>query len=279
MTAASPTGGRGRAVGRVVVVGSLNVDLVTEVDRHPSPGETVLGGDLVRLRGGKGANQALAAARAGAEVAIVGRVGDDADGRAYRDALVAAGVDVTHLTTTPDAPTGTALIVVDAEGENTIVVAPGANARLTPADVHGAAATIRAADAVLVQLEIGQDTVETVAEIASEARTRLVLNASPVRPLPPSLLALADPVVVNEHEARAYDAASTCVTLGARGARWGEETASPPPVDPVDTTGAGDAFAGALAAALASGEDRAGALRAAVAAGAEATRWVGAQPL
>lgn len=269
---------RSRASARVAVVGSLNVDLVTEVRRHPSPGETVLGGDLRRARGGKGANQAIGAVRAGASVALVGRVGDDADGRAYRDALAAAGVDVTHLRTTPDVATGTALIVVDGQGENTIVVAPGANARLTAADVRDAAGAIREADVVLVQLEIGQDAVDAVSEVAGEAGTRLVLNASPVRPLPPSLLALADPLVVNEHEAREYDAVSLCVTLGSAGARWGEDSAMPPRVEVVDTTGAGDAFAGALAAALAAGEGRAGALGAAVAAGAEATTWLGAQP-
>ncbi|MFC6149858.1 ribokinase [Mumia xiangluensis] len=290
--------------GRVAVVGSLNVDLVTGVHRHPAPGETVLGDDLVRLRGGKGANQALAAVRAGAEVTIIGRVGDDEDGRAYRQHLAAAGIDVTHLVETPGVPTGTALIVVDAAGENTIVVAPGANARLSAADVRAAAGAITDADVLLVQLEIGQDAVDAAADIARAAGTRLVLNASPVRPLPASLRMLADPLLVNEHEAEAYaadespeadgspeaggspeadgspeagSAERVCVTLGSRGAQWGSASAAPPSVSPVDTTGAGDAFAGALAAALAAGLGREAALTSAVGAGAAATLWEGAQ--
>ncbi|TNC30019.1 PfkB family carbohydrate kinase [Mumia zhuanghuii] len=269
--------------GRVVVVGSLNVDLVTTVPRHPAPGETVLGADLVRLRGGKGANQALAARRAGAAVAIVGRIGDDADGDAYRAAMADAGVDVTCLVTTPGVPTGTALIVVDREGENAIVVAPGANARLDATDVHAAGGLIEAADVVLVQLEIGDEAVRAAADIAERAGTRLVLNASPVRDLPPALLRTADPVVVNEPEAAAYGLTggeqSVCITLGGRGATWGGTTAAAPHVTPVDTTGAGDAFAGALAAALATGGSAVDALDAAVAAGAEATTWPGAQPV
>jgi len=275
----SPTAGGGR----VVVVGSLNVDLVTTVPRHPAPGETVLGGDLVRLRGGKGANQALAARRAGAAVAIVGRIGDDADGDTYRAAMADAGVDVTCLVTTPGVPTGTALIVVDREGENAIVVAPGANARLDATDVDAAGGLIEAADVVLVQLEIGDEAVRAAADIAERAGTRLVLNASPVRDLPPALLRTADPVVVNEHEAAAYGLTGgeqwVCITLGGRGATWGGTTAAAPQVTPVDTTGAGDAFAGALAAALATGVSPVEALDAAVAAGAEATTWSGAQPV
>ncbi|WP_370619414.1 ribokinase [Mumia sp. Pv 4-285] len=277
------TAPRGDGTGRVAVVGSLNVDLVTGVHRHPAPGETVLGDDLVRLRGGKGANQAMSAARCGADVTMVGRVGDDEDGRAYRDHLSAAGIDVSHLLTTPGAPTGTALIVVDADGENTIVVAVGANSRLEAADIRAAAAVIEAADVLLVQLEVGEDAVEAAAAIARSAGTRLVLNASPVRPLPAWLVDLADPLLVNEHEAKAYEelsgeAASVCVTLGGRGARWGEDSAEPRRVEPLDTTGAGDAFAGALAAGLARGLDRGAALAAAVDAGAAATQWTGAQP-
>ncbi|WP_262852008.1 ribokinase [Mumia quercus] len=273
----------GFPTGAVVVVGSLNVDLVTSVARHPSPGETVLGSDLVRLRGGKGANQALAARRAGAGVTMVGRVGDDGDGEAYRSALAEAGVDVTFLQTTPGVPTGTALIVVDPTGENAIVVAAGANARLEADDVRSARAALEGADVVLVQLEIGDEAVRAVAEVAATTGTRLVLNASPVRDLPRSLLAQADPVVVNEHEAQAFGLSGAddgvCVTLGGRGATWGGTTVPAPRVAAVDTTGAGDAFAGALASALAAGAGREDALRAAVAAGAEATTWSGAQPV
>ncbi|KHL12850.1 UNVERIFIED_CONTAM: hypothetical protein LK11_34885 [Mumia flava] len=264
--------------GRVVVVGSLNVDLVTSVARHPGPGETILGSDLTRSHGGKGANQALAAARAGAQVAFVGRLGDDSDGAQYRTALRAAGIDDQHLRTTAGVPTGTALIVVDGAGENTIVVAPGANARLSAEDVRAAADVLADADVVLVQLEVGDEAVSAAFALAAEHGVRVVLNPSPVRTVPRAWLEAADPTVVNEHEQRAYDLAEACVTLGGRGATWHGTTVAPPATEVVDTTGAGDAFAGALAAALARGDDDATALRAAVAAGAEATTWVGAQP-
>lgn len=266
------------SVGTVCVVGSLNIDLVTTVEAHPRPGETVRGSGLDRLPGGKGANQALAAARAGATTVLCGRIG--ADGTAYRDALAARGVDCAAVRET-DTVSGHALIAVDAHGENTIIVVPGANATLTEAEVATHAEVIASADVLLLQLEIPMPAVVRAARVAREAGVRVVLNPSPWSVPPTELLSAADPVVVNEHEAdRLPDgvARSVCVTSGARGARWGEhEVAAPVDVDVVDTTGAGDAFTGALAAALAAGAGEAEALRRAVAAGTAATGWSGAQ--
>jgi ribokinase len=265
-------------VGTVCVVGSLNIDLVTTVETHPQPGETVRGTGLDRLPGGKGANQALAAARAGARTLLCGRIG--ADGTGYRDGLAERGVDCAGVRTVADTPSGHALIAVDGHGENTIIVIPGANAALTPADVDGHAAAISAADVLLLQLEIPMAAVLRAAEVARRAGVRVLLNPSPWSVPPAELLAVADPLVVNEHEAArlpAGGAGSVCVTLGDRGARWGELTAPAVPGDVVDTTGAGDSFAGALAAALAAGESEADALRLAIAAGTEACGWAGAQ--
>ena len=250
-------------MGRVLVLGSINVDLVTHVQRHPAPGETVLGEGLTRLAGGKGANQAVAAARAGADVAMLGAVGDDEAGQAYVERLQRLGVDTSGVVVRQGEPTGTALIVVDASGENTIVVA-----------------------VLLAQLEVPLETVARACTIAARREVRIVLNAAPYAVLPGDAFSLGDPVVVNEHEARLLaDAAglpgSLLVTFGARGADWDGLRAPAVAVaedEVVDTTGAGDAFCGALAAALARGDDRESALRAAAAAGAEAVRHHGAQP-
>ncbi|WP_030485065.1 ribokinase [Nocardioides aequoreus] len=264
---------------RVVVLGSLNVDLVTRVPQHPSPGETVLGEGLRRLAGGKGANQAMAAARAGASVTMVGAVGDDEGGRAYAARLAAAGVDTGALSVV-DEPTGTALIVVDDTGENSIVVVAGANATVT-AD---ALPDLGPGDVLLVQLEVPLDTVADACSRARGQGARVVLNTAPYADLPDDVLALADPVVANEHEAARLamtsgTPGSLLVTLGADGARWGDLALPAERVDDVvDTTGAGDAFCGALAAALADGADDEAALRAALAAGARAVRHEGAQP-
>jgi ribokinase len=265
-------------MGTVCVVGSLNIDLVTTVARHPGPGETVRGNGLRRLPGGKGANQALAAARAGATTVLCGRIG--ADGTAYRDGLAERGVDCAGVLTVPDTASGHALIAVDERGENTIIVIPGANAALTAAEVDRHAAAIAGADVVLLQLEIPLPSVLLAAELARAAGARVMLNPSPWTVPPAELLAVADPLVVNEHEASELPsgvAGSVCVTLGAAGARWGELAVPAPDGDVVDTTGAGDSFTGALAAALAAGADRATALRVAVAAGTEACGWLGAQ--
>lgn len=270
--------------GRVLVLGSLNVDLVTRVERHPRPGETVAGEGLQRLAGGKGANQAVAAAAAGASVAMVGCVGDDAGGAAYRRRLEALGVDVAGLRVCPGVPTGTAIVTVADGGENSIVVIAGANDLLDEREV-AAVDALGPGDVLLVQLEVPRAVVCTAVRRAEGRGTRVVLNTAPYAALPPDVVALADPVVANEHEMAALAEAgaeprSLLVTFGANGASWDGVTAPAHPVAPgevVDTTGAGDAFCGALAAALARGADRAEALDAALAAGAAAVRHPGAQ--
>jgi ribokinase len=292
----------------VVVVGSLNQDITVSADRRPDGGETVLGSWVATASGGKGGNQAVAAARAGARVAMVGCVGADAAGEALLAGLRAAGVDAGAVRRLDDTSSGTALIVVDATGENSIVVVPGANTRLSAADVElalGAPALAGVAGGesergaegavVLAQLEVPEEAVVAAARAAG----RFVLNASPVRPLPQALLEAADPLIVNAGEAAAIAGSesddpaalaaaaldlgvrSIVITLGARGARWTTPEWSieraAPTVDVVDTTGAGDVFAGTLAARLSAGADPEDALDAAVRAGAEAVRWRGAQ--
>jgi ribokinase len=266
--------------GRVVVVGSLNVDLVVSVERHPGSGETVLGSSLRRLPGGKGANQAVAAAEARATVALVGCVGDDADGTAYLDGLRVRGVDTTGVRRVAG-PTGTALVVVDHGGENTIVVVPAANASVGLQDLQDL--ELGSADVVLLQLEIPLPVVAAAIRRASESGARVVLNLAPFAELAADLLDACDPVVVNEHEAAAlgHRPGSLLVTLGPRGARWerpGELVeVDAPHVEVVDTTGAGDVFAGTLAAALASGAAHRDAVSAAVAAAARSVTRPGAQ--
>lgn len=284
----------------LLVVGSANADLVIRVERRPAPGETVLGSDLAVHPGGKGGNQAVAAARLGARTALLARVGDDAHGRLLLDAQRAAGTDTTGVLI-GGAPTGVALITVDTSGDNSIVVSPGANARLTPADVRASEALVAGARVVSTQLEIP---LETVAELVRTlpADGRLVLNPSPPAPLPAEVLAACDPLVVNEHEARfilgaeageapeqwargllALGPRSVVVTLGAAGALVagpadgdGVRVASPR-VEAVDTTGAGDAFTAALAWRLGLGESLVEAARYAVRVGAAAVTRPGAQ--
>ncbi|MEU0282826.1 ribokinase [Streptomyces sp. NPDC006195] len=184
----------------LLVVGSANADLVIGVERRPGAGETVLGSDLSVHPGGKGANQAVAAARLGARTALLARVGDDAHGRLLLDSQRAAGVDTAGVLS-GGAPTGVALITVDPSGDNSIVVSPGANARLSPADIRDASGLLRAARVVSAQLEIPLETVgEVVAGMAPGSR--FVLNPSPPVPLPAGILAACDPLIVNEHEAR-----------------------------------------------------------------------------
>lgn len=271
-------------MGRVIVLGSLNVDVVTRVDRHPQPGETVLGHGLERLAGGKGANQAVAAAAAGADVLMVGAVGDDAGGHAYVSRLDRLGVETARVVVHPTEPTGTALIVVDADGENSIVVVAGANGTLDE-DVLAVLETAPADDVLLVQLEIPLELVALACRRASGRGIRVVINTAPYADLPADVVALADPLVANEHEAELLAASgatprSLLVTLGARGAAWDDLRVPADEVDAaevLDTTGAGDAFCGALAAALARGEGREIALQTALAAGADAVRREGAQ--
>ncbi|MFD5099292.1 ribokinase [Streptomyces albidochromogenes] len=285
----------------LLVVGSANADLVIGVERRPAPGETVLGSDLAVHPGGKGANQAVAAARLGARTALLARVGDDAHGRLLLDSQRAAGVD-TGAVRVGGAPTGVALITVDPSGDNSIVVSPGANARLTPDDIRDAAGLFARARVVSAQLEIPLETV-TEAVRARAAGSRFVLNPSPPRPLPAEVLTACDPLVLNEHEARfvlggdgldgkdpegrarallALGARSVVVTLGAEGALVAEGGGTAvrvpsPRVGAVDTTGAGDAFTAALAWRLGRGEDLVTAAAFAVRVGAAAVTKEGAQ--
>jgi len=294
--------------GSVVVVGSANVDLVVDVPRHPGGGETILGGDLRRSPGGKGANQAVAAARAGgADTTFVGALGRDEPGELLLASLDGAGVR-TDLVGRTEAPTGTALITVSPDGENAIVVAPGANSHVHIGPEQ--AERIGAADVVLAQLEIPLDVV-LAAGAARRPGAVLALNAAPSRDLPDAMWAALDLLIVNEHEARdlAGETAgppgrtgpttpadmaehlaaallarvpAVVVTLGGAGclvAQRGSGTVRVPAprVDAVDTTGAGDTFCGVLAAALAGGSTLVDAARTASFAGALAVTRPGAQ--
>lgn len=267
-------------MGRVLVLGSLNVDLVTRVERHPKPGETVLGLSEGRFAGGKGGNQAMAARRAGAEVAMFAAVGDDEAGRAYVARLEQAGVEA-RVRVCDEQPTGSAIVTVDDHGENSIVVVPGANHLLIDVELE-----LGPGDVLLCSLEVPTETVVRAGRTAAAQGARVVINLAPYAALPYDVIALADPVVVNESEMRMLADSdllpgSLLVTFGAAGARWGDEQADGirlPENEVVDTTGAGDTFCGALAAALADGADRATALAAANAAGAKAVTWSGAQP-
>lgn len=277
---------------RITVVGSINMDLVVSTERLPSPGETILGTDFQRFGGGKGANQALAAARMGASVRLIGKVGTDEPGRALVGDLLRSGVEIGGIGRA-DGPTGTAIITVDRQGMNTIVVVPAANALLSPADVEAARDVIAGSDAVLMQLEVPMATVMAAAAIACAAGVAVFLNPSPVQPLPDALLDGLAFLVVNETELAALtegtgDAArllakgvkQIVLTLGERGARLltveGAREVPPFRVPSVDSTAAGDAFLGALAATL---PDRGleAALETASAAGALATTRMGAQ--
>ena len=266
---------------RIVVVGSVNLDLVARVPRLPEPGETLAAHELRRVPGGKGANQALAARRLGAEVALIAAVGADPAADEALALLRADGVDLSGVTAHPELPTGHALVTVDDGGETTIVVAAGAN------DVV-AAGELGQADAVLTVLEVPD---LAVAAAAARATGMFVLNAAPARPVAPEVLRRADLVVVNRAEFAALDgldtlinpAAAVAVTLGGDGAelrRGGQVVARavPPPTTVVDGTGAGDCFTAALTVALLAGRSDEDALRYACAAGALAVSRPGAQP-
>ena len=268
---------------RVFVVGSLNIDSVVEVERHPRPGETLMGGDVATFFGGKGANQAVAAAAAGAQVVFIGRVGDDTGGHDYVQRLRARGIDASGVAVTPGTTTGHAMIALDERAENTIIVSPGANARLTTADL-GPLESVEPGDVLLAPLESDLAVIAEAARMAHSRGARVVLNLAPFAEIPTEILALADPVVVNEHEAQQLESsgvspASLLVTLGSAGSRWGSIEVAAARVDRVvDTTGAGDSYCGTLAAGLAAGLDARAAMQAASDAAGRAVEWVGAQP-
>jgi len=292
-------------VARITVIGSLNIDLVAQAPRMPAPGETITGQGFHTVPGGKGANQAVAAAKLGAQVAMVGRVGDDSFGRMQRQGMAALGIETDFLITDGEAPTGTALIIVDAQGQNSIVVVAGANGRLTPADVEAARSTIGASDAVLLQLENPIPTVQRAAEVAHELGVRVILNPAPAPegPPPASLLHNVDYLIPNELEATALTGIqvtdqgsaeraachlrgqgidTVILTLGSQGALAisprGTIQAPAFRVRAVDTTAAGDAFVAAFGVALCEGQPLPEALRFANAAGALAVTRLGAQP-
>ena len=276
----------------VIVVGSDNVDQVFRVERIPSPGETVLSTGFSTARGGKGQNQAVAAARAGAPTAFITALGDDAFGSDTRAGLIDDGVDVTGVRSL-DAATGTALIAVDSVGENTIIVEAGANRLLV--DLQSAdAAAIAASSVLAMQLEIPLETVIAAARIARAADTTVMLNAAPIRDLPAELLSSLDILVVNEHEAShlagerdwrelTEQVPVVVVTLGSEGAlllrRGSDEVrVAAPSVHAVDATGAGDTFCGAFAAGLAEDMELEQALRFAVTAASLSVQSYGAVP-
>ncbi len=285
----------------VFVVGSVNQDFVLKVERRPEPGETVTDAELAFFPGGKGANQAVAAARLGAEVAMLGRVGEDPFGGDLVNNLRDNGVDASRVEPVLEAPTGSAFITVTPDGENAIIVSPGANRCFGPEEVEAASEDLRQARVLLAQLEVGIEAIETAARLVGEGGGRVLLNLAPPREVPEALLRLSDPLVVNEHEARfllgedvvvrdpeqsarkllELGPTSAVVTLSAEGAILATEDSTrhfpAPEVEAVDTTGAGDAFVGALAAKLAEGTPLEGAVRYAVSAGAVAVTREGAQ--
>lgn len=262
----------------LAVVGSINLDLVASVPRLPRPGETLTGAELDRVPGGKGANQAVAAARLGADVRLVGAVGDDDFGASALAELRAAGVDLGGLQVARE-PTGIALILVDEAGENQIVVVPGANHALDPAGVD-----VGEPDALLCQLEVRD---EAIVAALRGMDAFFCLNAAPARPVSSAILERADLIVANSLELEALGSsplgALFALTLGAEGALLLEDgvevaRATPPPVDAVDGTAAGDAFTACLVVSLLEGRDRTEALARACAAGAIAASRPGAQP-
>jgi len=265
----------------IVVVGSVNLDLAAKVPRLPAPGETVSGAELGRFPGGKGANQALAARRLGADVMLHARVGDDANAEEALAMLRAEGVNLLDCGVDPDAPTGVALISVAPSGENQIVVAPGANRNLLPEMLD-----VPWGDALICQLEVP---VETISKAAREFEGLFCINLAPAMDVPVDILKRADLIVVNDTEAAFYGAlldetdALVAITHGAEGAhlqKGGEIVArsNPPKVDAVDATGAGDTFTAALTVALVEKQPYQQALSFACAAGACAATRHGAQP-
>ena len=286
----------------VFVLGSINQDFVLRVERRPNPGETVTNAELSTHNGGKGANQAAAAAFLGASVTILGRVGDDEFGEPLVRALEEKGIDTSLVEPAPGVATGAAFITVTPDGENAITVAPGANRSLTPEDVDAASGAIGAARVFVAQMEVPVETVYRAVEVAAETGNRALVNLAPVFEVPHELLEKLDPLVVNEHEAAfllgrrvegvdgALSAAprllsmgphSAVITVGEAGAVFANGDSAKhlpaPEVEVVDTTGAGDAFVGALAAQLAREASLEEAVAYAVRAGAAAVTKEGAQ--
>jgi ribokinase len=286
----------------VFVMGSINQDFVLKVERRPQPGETVTNAELSTHNGGKGANQAAAAALLGASVTFLGRVGDDEFGKPLVQALQEKGIDTSLVERASGASTGAAFITVTPDGENAITVAPGANRSLAPEDVDAAAGAIGDARVFVAQMEIPAHSVLRAVEISADKDTRALVNLAPMFEVPRELLEKLDPLVVNEHEAAfllgrevegvdgALSAAPELLSLGPRSAviTIGEDGAvladgesvdhfPAPEVEVVDTTGAGDAFVGALATQLARGASLQEAVAYAVRAGAAAVTKEGAQ--
>jgi ribokinase len=283
---------------KILVVGSINMDLVVRVPHSPKPGETVLGGDFETFPGGKGANQAVAAARMDGEVTMVGRVGIDVFGDALIQGLVENNIRTTQVIKDPETPTGVAMIAVSSDGENMIVVASGANYEVSPDDVNNARELMRETDLLLVQLECPLDAVTAAIDLANAYNVPVVLNPAPAQPLSKALLANVYVLTPNENELlllsgetkiekaiqkmKAWGVKNLVITLGANGAR-----VITPDLDrhlpaheitAVDTTAAGDAFNGAMAIALAEGKPLIEAVQYGLAAGALAATKRGAQP-
>jgi len=287
----------------ILVVGSINTDLILQVEHLPAPGETILGGDIQTAGGGKGANQAMAAARLGGNVTLVGRIGDDAYGDFHLHSFQLESINVDAINRTNDVPTGTAVILVDNRGQNCIVVSSGANARLSNTDVENASQQFIAGGILVLQLEIPIETVCFAAAKAKAAGKRVILNPAPAQQLSNTLLQNTDVLILNETEmeiicGQPIDEEDTLrktidtilksgvkvviLTLGSKGARYfSKETQffqQAFQVQAVDTTAAGDAFIGAFAVALSEGKTPADAMQFAAAAGALTATKMGAQP-
>lgn len=289
---------------KVVIVGSLNMDLVTRAPRLPRAGETLAGQSFVTVPGGKGANQAVAAARLGASVAMVGCIGDDAYGEQLRTALLAEGIDCQAVTPVSGESTGVALIVVDDSSQNAIVIVAGGNGHVTASVVDSFDALLSGAEVIICQLEVPLDTVGHVLKRGHELGKTVILNPAPASgPLPAEWFAWIDYLIPNESEATALtglpvdstasaDAAASAllkagvskviVTLGEQGALFASASRSEhfpaPKVQPVDTTAAGDTFVGGFAAALADGKSESDAIRFGQVAAALSVTRSGAQP-